>query len=103
VDEDVDVAEVGQHPLDHADVVVPGVDRRLVGLGPAAPAPDLLDGGPGGVLVAPVVHGHVGAVVGQAERDGAADAPPTTGDQRHPSFEPPGHAAMLPLVPPAST
>src|SRR5579859_509764 len=87
VDQDVDVAEVGQHQLHHAHVVVPGLHRAGVGDRLAAEG---LDGGHrlvGGVGVAAVVDGDVGAGLGQRQGHGAADAPAAAGDQGHAALE----------------
>ena len=87
VHEDVDVAEVGERRLDHGFVGLEVVDRRLVGGGPPAGGLDGAHGLLGRVGVLAVVDGDGGAVLGQGQRDGPADAPAAAGDQRHPSVE----------------
>jgi hypothetical protein len=68
-------------------------DGRLVGGGPAAGRLDRGDHLAGGRVVAAVVDGHGGAVGGQAQGDGAADAPGPAGDQGDPAVQP-AHAVL---------
>ena len=82
VDEDVDVAEVGEDLRRHGLVLLQGVDAGLVGHGPAAELLDVGDGLLGCLFVAAIVHGHVGAVGGEGEADGPTDATAAAGDER---------------------
>ena len=94
VDQQVDVAEVGQHRVDHAGVLLRVVDARLVGGGRAPGGGDRLDGGPRRLLVAAVVDRHDCSFGRQQLRDASPDPPAAAGHQRHPSIQL-SHAATM--------
>ena len=93
VHEDRQAAELVDDPGDHRLVGLGVVDRRADGDRPAAELLDLGDDLGGGVGVLAVVHGDVGAVLGEGEADGPPDPPAPTGHQRDTTIERHGRAS----------
>jgi len=101
VDENVEVAELLEEVLRHAEGIGVVADVGLSQARLAAHLPDLLGHRLGGGLAGHEVHRDVGALLGERQRDRASDPTGAPGHERRTPFElharnlPPAWAASL--------